>query len=101
MCEANLVQRGVDERHGIAQAAVARAHQHDLLDREGEGDVDVLGQHRAARGKLARRITAYVALLQVHLALARAEIAGEQPQQRRLAGAVRADDRDHLAGFNR
>lgn len=97
MGEANLVQCGIDERARLARAAIACAHQHDLLDREGKGDVDVLGQHGAAHGELARREAADVALLQPHLALARAEIAGEQPQHRRLAGAVRANDGDRLA----
>ncbi|MFK4626255.1 hypothetical protein ABIF50_009561 [Bradyrhizobium diazoefficiens] len=101
MRQPHLVQRGIDEPACLARAAVACAHQHDLLDGEGEGDVDVLGQHRASRGKLARRVAADVALLQPYLALARTEVAGEQPQQGRLAGAVRADDGDHLAGRNR
>jgi hypothetical protein len=101
MGKADLVERCIDERAGVARAAVACAHQHDLFDGEGEGDVDVLGQHRASRGELTRREAVDVTLLEAYLALARTEIAGQEPQQRRLAGAVRADDGDHLAGRNR
>src|SRR6185312_1230218 len=57
-------------------------------------------QHRAVMGERARRIEMDVALLQSDLPARRTEIAGQHSQQRRFAGAVGADDRDHFAGRN-
>ncbi len=60
----------------------------------------MLRQHGAMQGQLMRRVAVQVALLQPHRAAAGAQVAGDQPQQRRLAGAVRPDDRDRLAGLD-
>ena len=100
MREPYLAQRRIDQPLRGAAAGVARAHMDDFLDREREGDVDMLRQHRTVMGENARRIEVDVALLQFDLPARRAEVAGQHPQQRRFAGAVGPDDRDHLAGGN-
>src|SRR6185369_5144999 len=100
MRQADFAERRIDQPLRSGAAGVARAHMDDFLDREREGDVDMLRQHRAVMGEKARRIEVDVALLQLDPALCRAEIAGQHPQQRRFAGAVGADDRDHLAGLD-
>ena len=41
-----------------------------------------------------------LALLEPDLAARRPQVAGQHPQQCRFAGAVGADDRDHLAGVD-
>ena len=52
----------------------------DFLDREREGDVDVLRQHRTVMGENAGRIEVDVALPQLDPALCRVEVAGQHPQ---------------------
>ncbi|KAG5733129.1 hypothetical protein E4T56_gene4260, partial [Termitomyces sp. T112] len=68
MRQSHFVQCSVDQRVRFARVAIARAQQHDLRDREGEADIDVLGQDRAPGGELARRIAADIALFQQDLA---------------------------------
>jgi len=98
--QSGLLQRGLDQRLGGGAAEVARAHMNDFVDRKREADTDVLRQHRAMQGELAWRIGVKIALLQPDLTAAGAKVAGEKPQQGRLAGAVRADDGNHLAAFD-
>ncbi len=47
MRQPDLVQRRIDQPLRGGAAGIARAHVDDFLDREREGDVDVLRQHRA------------------------------------------------------
>ena len=54
--QSDFVQRRLDQRLRRGAAAFAGTHLHDLLDREREGDVDMLRQHRAMQRELARRI---------------------------------------------
>src|SRR5712671_3703752 len=54
--QSNLVQRRIDKLLSGSSAAIAGAHVNNLLDRKREADIDVLRQHRAMQGELARRI---------------------------------------------
>lgn len=80
--------------------AITRAHGDDFLDREREGHIDMLGQHDAVVRKIARRKRREVAALETDTAAGAAKIAGQQAQQRRLAGAVRPNDGDSLAAMD-
>ena len=51
MREPDLAQRRIDQLLRGGAAGVARAHMDDFLDREREGDVDMLRQHRAVMGE--------------------------------------------------
>ena len=55
MREPYLAQRRIDQPLRGGAAALARAHVNDFLDREREGDIDMLRQHRAVMGELPRR----------------------------------------------
>ena len=100
MRQSDLGERGIDQPLRAGAAGIARAHMNDLLDRERESDADMLRQHRAVVSEVAWRIGMDLALLQFDPALCRAKVAGQHAQERRLAGAVGADDRDHFAGRN-
>src|SRR6266704_427205 len=98
--QSNLLQRRIDKSLGRRATAIAGAHVDDLLDRKREGDIDVLRQHCAMQGELARRIGVKFSQLEPDLAAGGAEVAGQQPQQRRFAGAVRSDNGDRLAAVD-
>ena len=51
MRQSDLVERGIDQPLRAGAAGIARAHMDDLLDREREGDADMLRQHRAVVGE--------------------------------------------------
>ncbi len=75
--QSNLVQRRIDKSLGRRAAAIAGAHVNDLLDRKREGDIDMLRQHRAMQGELARRIGVKLSQLEPDLAAGGAEVAGQ------------------------
>ena len=56
---------------------------------------------RIALGHFLRKTRHAHAGLHPHLAIVRHDLAGEQAQQRRLARAIAADQRDPLAGLDR
>ena len=72
MRQSDLAERGIDQPPRAGAAGVACAHMDDLLNREREGDGDMLRQHRAVMGEFARRIAADFALLQFDMARRRA-----------------------------
>ena len=76
--------------HDVAQERVAREQRDDLI---GAGDADM--------GALPARDPRDVASEDVDRAGARLQVAGDLVEQRRLAGAVRADDQAPLAGLDR
>ena len=80
-----------------AAVPVARAHAHDFADGERKRDVRCLREHRALQRKLARRVGGKRPALQRDRAGGGLDFAGQHAQQRRLARAVRSDDRDGLA----
>ena len=65
--QSDLAERRIDQPLRGGAPAVAGAHTDDFLDREREGDVDMLRQHRAVMGEHTRRIEVDVALLQFDL----------------------------------
>jgi hypothetical protein len=64
MRQPDLVQRRPDQATRRRARALAGAHADDFLDREREGDVDVLRQHRAVLRQLARTVAVQVALFE-------------------------------------
>ena len=84
----NSAERGVRLDAGHAQVVARRqAHEHRLL----LGD-----EHEAVAGAREERRLGDVAVEQ-HLAPERRQLAGQGEQRRGLAGAVRPEQRDHLA----
>ncbi len=90
----DLVVPVLGRRAGPGRAA----HPHDVGDGEREGDVDPLHQHAAAHRELAGAPLAGRRAVDLDAAGVRLEVAGHDGEQRRLAGAVGPDQREHLAG---
>src|SRR5207248_11748323 len=61
---------------------------------------DLIGAGEAEMGASAAGDAGDVAAEQVHRAAVGLQLAGDQVEQRRLAGAVRADDQPPLAGLD-
>jgi hypothetical protein len=97
VAQIDLGQHRIDELVDLPPAPVSGAHAHDLRHREGKGDADALRQHCAVTGERGRAVRRERAALQADDACTRDEIAGQDAQQRRFAGAVRADERRYLA----
>lgn len=91
---------GVDQLLRCGTRAIARAHEHDFLDGERKAHIDMLGQHDAVVREVPRRERGEVAAFEADAAAAAFQIAGQQPQQCRFAGAVRSDNGDGLAAMN-
>src|SRR5437773_1244782 len=64
-----------------------------------QGD-DLIGAGEAEMGAAAARDAGDVAVEQAHRTAIGPDFAGDQVEQRRLAGAVRADDQAALAGLD-
>ena len=93
---------GKRERRGAAAMAQMRADQNIVAHRQaGERLHDLKGAGDAAPGEPVRRLAGDVVAGIANLAGARLEKARDQGKQRRLAGAVRADQRRDAAGVSR
>ena len=95
--EVDIRERGLGEIVDRAAVAVGGAHAHHFADGERKRHVRRLRQHRAMQRELARRIGDERAAFQFDEARVRLQLSGQRAQQRRFAGAVRADQRDGLA----
>jgi hypothetical protein len=96
-------RRQAQQRAGEAAALVQPASGHDVLERAHvEEDLRRLeSAPDAGGGELMRRAAGQVCGSKPDPACVRAVDPGEQVEQRRLAGAVGADDRVHRAGLDR
>src|SRR5204863_334199 len=77
------------------------SHQHELLDGEGKGSRRLLRHHRHLTRQLPGGELAHAPRAEPDLPALRRQHAREQPQQRRLARAVRADHPEDLAALDR
>src|SRR5437660_11104021 len=77
------------------------SHQHELLDGEGKGPRRLLRHHRDLTRQLPGGELAHAPRAEPDLPALRRQHAREQPQQRRLARAVRADHPEDLAVLDR
>src|SRR2546430_3849144 len=89
---------------GVLEEAARRvrvtAHQHELFDRERKGPRRLLRHHRHLARQRPGREIAHGPSVEPDLAALRAQHAREQPQHRRLARAVGADDAEDLAALD-
>ncbi len=76
------------------------AHGDDVAHPEAERHALALRQERDHAGELASAGVAHLSARHPHLPLARLEQPGSEPQERRLASAVRAENRRDLAGVD-
>ena len=88
---------GGGEVRGAARPPGRPPEQHHVEHVEAEGQRRGLGQHGAPLGERPRRRRGERRAVETDRARRRGELAGEQPQRGRLAGAVRTHDRHHLA----
>ncbi|SVK51429.1 Uncharacterised protein [Acinetobacter baumannii] len=85
------------DRLVLVAFAVRRAsHADHFFHAEGKRQIAVLTHHGSDFGQLLRRPVFQRAAKQPAFAAVRRQIAGQQTQQRRFAGAVRADNRHHF-----
>lgn len=82
----------------LARALPRRStHVDDLLDREREGDVDLLQEHGAAHGESRARPRVARYPVEFDRALDDVDVVRDDVDERRLSGTVRADECEHLA----
>ena len=101
MHDVGALQRLLDEAVVVVLVAGARPrgtpHRDDLADEEPEGQAPLLRQHGAAPGEVERAHRADLPLTEPDGAGVEVEVAGQGGEQRGLAGAVGADERDQLS----
>jgi len=98
--EADLGESGFDKCLGRSASGFARAHAHNLRDREWKRDRDALRQYRSMLGEGMGRIGAQFASFEMHGAGAGPQLARQNTQQRGFSGSVRADNGNGLASLN-
>src|SRR5882672_1851790 len=98
--EANLGESRFDERLHRSVAGFAGAHAHNLGDREWKTDRDALRQYRSVPGELLRPICGHIASFKMHSTRTGPQLAGQNTQQGRFSGAVRAHNGNGLACRN-
>ena len=82
---------------GIVAHVRRAADQHQLQRGEGEAEARALRQDRAAAAQVARRPGRQCTAVQLHRAFVRLQRTRQAMQQRRLAGAIGAEDGEELA----